>query len=778
MYFASMAGARRIIQCVVRYCAFVWRRPLAILAIALLASALLAGSASRLELRTNLAELLPSADPAVRELRRVGDRLSGTLVLDVVVESPDRQANLRCAAALAARLERLPRTLVESVLPDVRAERAFFSAHRWLYADLATLEALRDALRARIAQAKNPLLVEIEEPEPLESIARRLRQAAAAVDRFPSGYFEGEQGRLIVLVVRPAGRAFGEHVGEALRAAAERIIEEVRPASFHPEMRVGLTGDLIVTLDERAGLERDLVRASSVCIALVCLAVALFFGRLRAVPLVAVPALIGVAAAFGLAQLAFGFVNLASAFMGSIVVGNGINFAIIQQARYQEERRAGAPALEAAATALRATSGATLVAALAAAAAYGSLALTRFRGFSQFGALGAAGMLVAWLATVTVLPALWALFDRQALPGRARRLGLGRGRASLWIAALLTIAAALPLPRYLKDPFQYDLSRLRNRPAHSDAAALSARIAPIFGQTLAPLVILAEQRAQAIEIRDRIRARARDGEGRRLIAAVRTLDDFLPGSDAEQRRKLLMIDEIRPLLAELQIDELAPPAALSPIGEADLPASIRQAFAEADGTLGRLVLVYDDERWTTSDGRSLIRLAELIGEIPLADGTSARCPIVFAAMIRGIGHDAPIATGLSLLAVVLLVVVLARRGAPLVIGALLVGVLWVLGAVAWLGVKINFLNFIALPITFGIGVDYGINIVRRHQLDGRLGGTGGAVALCSLTTIIGYGALLAADNQALSSFGAVAILGEIASLLAALALLPALLDRR
>jgi hypothetical protein len=53
--------------------------------------------------------------------------------------------------------------------------------------------------------------------------------------------------------------------------------------------------------------------------------------------------------------------------------------------------------------------------------------------------------------------------------------------------------------------------------------------------------------------------------------------------------------------------------------------------------------------------------------------------------------------------------------------------------------------------------------------------TGSAVALCSWTTIVGYGSLLAARNQALQGFGAMAILGEVACLSAAIVALPALL---
>ena len=71
---------------------------------------------------------------------------------------------------------------------------------------------------------------------------------------------------------------------------------------------------------------------------------------------------------------------------------------------------------------------------------------------------------------------------------------------------------------------------------------------------------------------------------------------------------------------------------------------------------------------------------------------------------------------------------------PFVIGGLLVGVLWMLALAMALGIKINFVNFIAFPITFGIGVDYAVNVMARYVGDGgrdmvaALRGTGGAVA--------------------------------------------------
>src|SRR5207245_5163548 len=102
-----------------------------------------------------------------------------------------------------------------------------------------------------------------------------------------------------------------------------------------------------------------------------------------------------------------------------------------------------------------------------------------------------------------------------------------------------------------------------------------------------------------------------------------------------------------------------------------------------------------------------------------------------------------------------------------------------MGTAALAGMRLNFLNFVAIPITIGVGADYAINMMRRRvdepgQPPEQLVATmGGALVLCSLTTVIGYGTLLVAANRAIASFGLLAALGEIACLMTALVLLPA-----
>ena len=127
----------------------------------------------------------------------------------------------------------------------------------------------------------------------------------------------------------------------------------------------------------------------------------------------------------------------------------------------------------------------------------------------------------------------------------------------------------------------------------------------------------------------------------------------------------------------------------------------------------------------------------------------------------------------------MLVAFRGRRHARYVLASLLVGIAWLGGLFVLRKVKLNFPSFIALPVTFGIGADYAVNIVERCRREGpgavvlALRETGGAVILCSRTTTLGYLATCSSMNLAVRSLGVAAVLGEIACLGAAVLVLPA-----
>ena len=146
------------------------------------------------------------------------------------------------------------------------------------------------------------------------------------------------------------------------------------------------------------------------------------------------------------------------------------------------------------------------------------------------------------------------------------------------------------------------------------------------------------------------------------------------------------------------------------------------------------------------------------------------------------GPRATVAATIGALLVVLLLVGANRRGL-ITLTCCVSGTAFMLACAWLLGLKGNVLDFIALPITIGIGIDYSVNIVMRAR-DNRGGAgdalrtVGGAVIMCSFTTVVGYGSLLLSANRGIRSFGTAAILGEMTCLLAALALAPALLQLR
>jgi len=272
------------------------------------------------------------------------------------------------------------------------------------------------------------------------------------------------------------------------------------------------------------------------------------------------------------------------------------------------------------------------------------------------------------------------------------------------------------------------------------------------------------------------------------------LQDFVP-TDQEAKIPILLQIKKRILKARAlgaisdadwpSIEPYLPPDNLKPFGLADLPDAVARPFTERDGTRGRILYISPLGGDATADVHYLLRWASAFRRTVLPDGSvilgSGRA-VIFADMWQAILSDVPKAVAVSF-AGTLLVITLAfrkRRGATRsVMLALLVGVFWMSGTLALAGLKLNFLNFMALPVTFGIGVDYAVNIVQRDQelrdpLE-VLRRTGGAVILCSFTTLLGYLALVRSVNFGIRSLGIAAGIGEISCLLAAVLVLPAAL---
>ncbi len=769
--------------------------------------------ALRLQLRTSFAELLPSQDPAVQALKRTEGRVGDLNLLTVGIRSPDRAANLVYARLLTEALRTLPKSRIGLVAYNILDLRQFFHEHRWLYASEQDLADARDRLRTEIVRRKNPMFVSLDEGDESaddKELRSKLEHNPLA-QRFPDGYFVN--GDVAWVLVLPTGGLFDENAGEALVGAVNAFVAAHPPSGFNPAMRVDSLGPVVVGLENRQAIEHDILGVTIFCTVIIALSIIFYFRGLSAIVLVVFPAAWGTAIAFASGELVFGYLNSSTAFLGTIILGNGINHAIILLSRYRENRAHADPTVGASLSgadrtlqaALATTVRPTLTAALAASASYLALATTSFRGFSQFGVMAAIGSLACWLATFTLLPAwltVWGAARRRttaAVPFSLRPVAKAIGthpRALLLASVALTAAAVFGFQHFARSPFEYDFRKLRADIARDpERKQMDDNLNQLLGRWHSPTVVLADRIDQVEEIRDTIRAR--DNGARHLIGNILTIYDVLPGDPAAQQRKLQLLGQIRKLAHDPSVDllpqkqrddvaRLTPPDDLRELTPRDLPPLARRPFTENDGTIGRLVLVYHAEKNVSMwDGHDLLAIAQVLERLPLRDGDTIETsgtPMIFGAMLRSVLHDGPRATLISLLLVAALITVLVRpaRAAAIAVATLCLGVLWMVGAAGLARVHVTFLNFLALPITFGVGGEYAINVVARWRREGSavraVRSVGGAVLLCSWTTIVGYGSLLAAHSQALRGFGAMAVLGEIACLLAAVVAMPVCLS--
>ena len=782
------------------------------------AALILAGSvyliAFHLPLHADFAALLPPDAPAVRDLRRLEARVSDKDTALVLIDAPDAATRAAAATQMIAALRALPPALVTRVEDDDAAARAFIRAHQHLFVPLPDLIAARDALRARIERAKleaNPLFIDLGDEDAaaaaaanqarLEELRAKRRDAEARLDRSSN---VSADGKLQVLVVRTGFDKTdvdsGKRFLSAMRAARADVVRA------HPGVAIGLTGGTVTTVAEHTALFNGIVLSSIVTAVLVGLVLVLYFRSAVLLGLLTATLVVTTVAAFGVAAFTVGHLNAATAFLGAIIAGNGVNYGILLLARYLEERRRHDAGL-ALAVAIHGTLRPTLVASFGAAIAYGSLAATSFRGFADFAAIGAVGMLLCWVGSYTLLPALVIkLATAPRLPtgepviGRVLARVLGFRHPGRVVAATVVVAALCGVVTYryiAADPFEYDIKNLRSdgRDAR-EARRWMSRSDQTFGRGITGETYIAvDSQGEVDEVIAALGRAEHPGESP-TIGRVRSIRDVVP---AEQPAKLAVLSEIRTLLDDdalealdddvrAELRSLRPPDDLAPITIEALPLEIAERLRERDGRVGLLLAVRPSLTLDEWNGRDLIRFANAVRRLDLADGrtvTTSGSSVVFADIIDAIEHDGlkvTIVAAIGLFAMVILVVGPNRRAGSVLI-ATSMGALGLVAACALVGLKVNFLDFIALPITLGLGIDYAINIAHRHDSGDHdplatLRSSGSAVFVCSLTTIIGYGSLLVSENLAIKGFGTASLIGEITCLTAALIVVPAVVSLR
>ena len=352
-------------------------------------------------------------------------------------------------------------------------------------------------------------------------------------------------------------------------AAAERAIHDTAQQMGLTRangVRVRLTGPVPLADGNFASLtERADVMAIAMVLA-VTLSLWLAVGSFRIIFCILATLAAGLSLTMALGLAAVGSFNIISIAFIALFVGLGVDFAIQFSVRYRSERHHSGD-LE---TALKRAGwrvGTPLaLAAAATAAGFLSFVPTDYVGVAELGLIAGIGMIVAFLLSITFLPALIMLIKP---PGEAERVGfaflapadkfLRTHRRQILIAgavAGLLCAATVP---FLK--FDFNPLNLQNR--HDEAMATLSDLMADPDTSPNTIDVLAPSLAAADKLADKL-------QKQKLIGQVLTLDSFVPD---DQAKKLAMITDTSFLLdATLSPFEVKPAPT-----DAEIVASLKSA---------------------------------------------------------------------------------------------------------------------------------------------------------------------------------------------------------
>ncbi len=761
----------------------------------------------------------PTPELAADAANRLVSRLRGRAAQVRSVEQPQNDPFLLRAGLLFPPLAQVERTAGE--LGQARPLLG------WLAAD----PTLRGVLQVAIGVARQgqPSLDRAE-----TMLADTLDQAFAGT--FPSFSWQALlQGRVPDAADRRQLLPIDPVLNFAKLRPGLAAASEVRAAGVAAEIgpldgaTLRLTGQAPVNDEQFATLSNGaaLNGIGTAVAVLVILWLALRSGRIvLAVVLNLIAGLVMTAAA-GL--ITVGAFNLISIAFAVLFVGLGADFGIQFGVRYRAERHEHDDVGQALSGA--ATKAGTALALAAAGVTVGFFCFlpTDYRGVSELGEIAGTGMVIAFLLTMTLLPALLSVMPS---PGEPEQLGyaalapvddfLGRHRIAVVVCTIGVVLAGTPLlarlrfdfdPMHLQDPNGEAVATYRalgrdpgtgvaavdvTAPSLTAAQALAKRLQALptvaGTRTVAALVpddqapkLAAIQRAGAALLPALEPAALRPApDDAETVAALRAAAAAVPAGAAGARLKplLLRLADASPALRGRVGDALVLPLRLDldrlrlmlrpeAVTTADLPEALRRDWLLADGTARVQVL----PRGNPNDSDALARFArEVLSVAPGASGTATTLwdserTVVRAFVLAGIYAVLAIA--------VILWIVLRRLGDVLLtLVPLLVAAGVTLEVTVLLGQRLNFANIIALPLLLGVGVAFKIYYIlawRRgatHLLQSTLTR---AVFFSALTTMTAFGSLWLSKDPGMSSMGKLMALALVCTLLAAVLFQPALM---
>ncbi|HZC97690.1 MAG TPA: MMPL family transporter [Bradyrhizobium sp.] len=626
------------------------------------------------------------------------------------------------------------------------------------------------------------------------------------------------------------------------KTATDAIRQAAKDLDFAGQYsaQVRLTGPVPMANEEYATVQDGAIRNSIVTVVIVLVILWLALHSAKIIFAVFVNLFVGLSITTAIGLMMVGSLNLLSIAFAVLFVGLGVDFGIQFSVRYRSERFKNDNLAQALEEAARRAAVPLSLAAMATAAGFLCFLPTDYKGIAELGKIAGVGMLVAFLSSITTLPALLDLLNP---PGESEPVGyaflapvdhfLEKHRVIIIVGTLLVAVAGLPLLYFMK--FDFNPINLRNKNAESIATFLDLRKDPNTGANAINVMTNSEADAKKIEAKL---------EKLPEVLRVMSLDSFVP---EDQPAKLKLIAQAAKVVGpalnpdsvdaapsdQENIDSLKSSAeslrktagdtqnggavaarrladALSKLAESDQATrdKVQNIF------LVPLKIVFEQLRdmlqaqpvslktlpadlvngWKAKDGLMRVEalpkgdpndndnLRRFADAVLVAEPTAIGGPVSILksgdTVVKAFIH-----AGTWALVVISLLLWLALRRVTdvlLTLVPLLVAGAVTLEICVLIGLPLNFANIVALPLLLGIGVAFKIYYVTAWR-SGRTNllqtSLTRAIFFSALTTATAFGSLWLSSHPGTASMGKLLALSLLTTLAAVLLFQPALMGK-
>ena len=227
-----------------------------------------------------------------------------------------------------------------------------------------------------------------------------------AVDEsiFGPQYFFSRDKKMILLFVQPSVSVLDIDKIIPVVRRIEKLLNQYRKQ--YPNLQFGQTGMSVISRDEMDAGMHDTVMNLITAIIAIFLLLSLSF-RMWSSSFLAMTALLtGVIWDVGLASMVFGRLNLFTAMVGVILIGLGIDYSIHLLTSYTQHKYSGLSTEEAIKQSYLKTGPGILTGSLTTAIAFLVFVVTKIESLKELGFVMATGIILTFLSTLFVLPAL------------------------------------------------------------------------------------------------------------------------------------------------------------------------------------------------------------------------------------------------------------------------------------------------------------------------------------------------------------------------------------